>query len=65
MSSPMVALGDADPYDRPRLYKLQAPLAKLDPCDKLAINDFAREKIDASVNELAEERELVGDLLPG
>ena len=29
------------------------------------INDFAREKIDASVNELAEERELVGDLLPG
>ena len=28
------------------------------------INDFAREKIDASVNELAEERELVGDLLP-
>ena len=36
----MVALGDADPYDRPRLYKLQAPLAKLDPCDKLAINDW-------------------------
>jgi len=31
----------------------------------LPINDFAREKIDASVNELAEERELVSDLLPG
>jgi len=30
----------------------------------LPINDFAREKIDASVNELAEERELVADLLP-
>ena len=30
----------------------------------LPINDFAREKIDASVNELAEERELVSDLLP-
>ena len=30
----------------------------------LLINDFAREKIDASVNELAEERELVSDLLP-
>ena len=30
----------------------------------LPINDFAREKIDASVNELAEEREMVSDLLP-
>ena len=29
------------------------------------INDFAREKIDLSVNELAEERSLVSDLLPG
>lgn len=29
------------------------------------INEFARGKIDASVNELAEERELVSDLLPG
>ncbi len=29
------------------------------------INDFAREKIDVSVNELAEERSLVSDLLPG
>ena len=28
------------------------------------VNDFAREKIDASVTELAEERALVGDLLP-
>ena len=28
------------------------------------VNDFAREKIDASVAELAEERRLVGDLLP-
>ncbi len=31
----------------------------------VAINDFARRKIDASVAELAEERSLVGDLLPG
>lgn len=31
----------------------------------LPINEFAREKIDASVNELAEEREMVSDLLPG
>ena len=30
----------------------------------LPINEFAREKIDASINELAEERELVSDLLP-
>ena len=30
----------------------------------LPINDFAREKIDASVKELAEERELVSELLP-
>lgn len=30
----------------------------------LPINDFAREKIDASVNELAEEREMVSGLLP-
>lgn len=30
----------------------------------LPINDFAREKIDASVNELAEERGMVSDLLP-
>ena len=29
------------------------------------INEFAREKIDLSVNELAEERALVSDLLPG
>ena len=29
------------------------------------INEFAREKIDVSVNELAEERALVSDLLPG
>ena len=29
------------------------------------VNDFAREKIDASVAELAEERTLVSDLLPG
>ena len=28
------------------------------------VNDFAREKIDVSVNELAEERALVSDLLP-
>jgi len=31
----------------------------------IAVNDFARRKIDASVAELAEERSLVGDLLPG
>ena len=31
----------------------------------LPINEFAREKIDASINELAEERELVSDLLLG
>ena len=31
----------------------------------VAVNDFARRKIDASVAELAEERSLVGDLLPG
>ena len=30
----------------------------------LSINDFGREKIDASVNELAEERDMVSDLLP-
>ena len=30
----------------------------------LPINDFAREKIDASVSELAEEREMVSELLP-
>ncbi|MDA7792137.1 malate dehydrogenase [Opitutales bacterium] len=31
----------------------------------LPINEFAREKIDTSVNELAEEREMVSNLLPG
>ena len=31
----------------------------------LPINEFARGKIDASVNELDEERTLVSDLLPG
>ena len=30
----------------------------------LPINDFAREKIDASVSELNEEREMVSELLP-
>jgi hypothetical protein len=30
----------------------------------LPINEFSRAKIDASVNELKEERALVADLLP-
>ena len=30
----------------------------------LPVNEFAREKIDASVSELAEEREMVSDLIP-
>jgi hypothetical protein len=32
--------------------------------ENVPVNDFAREKIDASVAELAEERTLVSDLLP-
>jgi malate dehydrogenase len=30
----------------------------------LPINEFSRAKIDATVNELKEERSMVGDLLP-
>ncbi len=33
--------------------------------EDVPVNDFAREKIDASVAELAEERSLVSDLVPG
>jgi malate dehydrogenase len=37
---------------------------KLEIVQGLSINDFSRSKIDASVNELKEERSLVSDLLP-
>jgi malate dehydrogenase len=37
---------------------------KLDIVQGLAINDFSRAKIDATVNELKEERSLVSELLP-
>jgi malate dehydrogenase len=37
---------------------------KLEIVQGLAINDFSRSKIDASVNELKEERSLVSELLP-
>lgn len=38
--------------------------AKLEIVQGLAINDFSRSKIDATVNELKEERTMVSDLLP-
>jgi hypothetical protein len=31
----------------------------------LPINEFSRNRIDASVNELKEEKTMVGELLPG
>lgn len=37
---------------------------KLEIVQSLPINDFSRAKIDATVNELKEERSLVGELLP-
>ena len=37
---------------------------KLQVVQGLAINEFSRGKIDASVNELKEEKSMVGDLLP-
>ncbi len=37
---------------------------KLEIVQGVSINDFSRAKIDATVNELKEERTLVGDLLP-
>jgi malate dehydrogenase len=37
---------------------------KLEIVQGLAINDFSRSKIDATVNELKEERAMVSDLLP-
>jgi len=37
---------------------------KLEIVQGLAINDFSRGKIDATVNELKEEKSLVGELLP-
>ena len=37
---------------------------KLEIVQKVPINDFSRAKIDATVNELKEEKVLVGDLLP-
>src|SRR5256714_373766 len=38
--------------------------AKLEIVQGLSINDFSRSKIDATVNELKEERSMVSDLLP-
>jgi malate dehydrogenase len=38
---------------------------KLEIVPGLPVNDFSRSKIDATVNELKEERSLVADLLPG
>src|SRR4051812_1338125 len=38
--------------------------AKLEIVQGLAINDFSRSKIDATVNELKEERSMISDLLP-
>src|SRR5438270_4233351 len=38
--------------------------AKLEIVQGLPINDFSRSKIDATVNELKEERSMVSDLLP-
>ena len=38
--------------------------AKLEIVQGLALNDFIRSKIDATVNELKEERSMVSDLLP-
>src|SRR3954470_22640397 len=37
---------------------------KLEIVQGLAINDFSRSKIDATVNELKEERSMISDLLP-
>jgi len=37
---------------------------KLEIVQGLPINEFSRSKIDATVNELKEERSLVSDLLP-
>jgi malate dehydrogenase len=37
---------------------------KLEIVQGLPVNDFSRSKIDATVNELKEERSLVSDLLP-
>ena len=37
---------------------------KLEIVQGLSISDFSRAKIDATVNELKEEKSLVGDLLP-
>jgi malate dehydrogenase len=37
---------------------------KLEIVQGVPINDFSRTKIDATVNELKEERAMVADLLP-
>ena len=37
---------------------------KLEIVQGLPINDFSRAKIDATVNELKEEKAMVGELLP-
>jgi len=46
-------------------FPIRSDGAKWEIAEGVPVNDFAREKIDASVSELAEERSLVGDLLPG
>ena len=38
--------------------------AKLAVAQSVPINEFSRAKIDASVNELKEERDMVSELLP-
>lgn len=45
-------------------FPLRSNGSKLEIVQGVPINDFSRQKIDATVNELKEERSLVADLLP-
>jgi malate dehydrogenase len=45
-------------------FPIRSDAKKLEIVQGLAINDFSRAKIDATVNELKEERSLVSELLP-
>ena len=45
-------------------FPLRSTVSKLEIVQGVAINEFSRQKIDATVNELKEERSLVSDLLP-
>jgi malate dehydrogenase len=63
-----VAIASDGSYDIPAglicSFPVRSDGSKLEIVQGVPIDDFSRQKIDASVAELQEEKEMVSDLLP-